>query len=174
MKNALGEPPRDLEWSSGTDGSDALSRAAFLRRLPLAAALGGIALFLGAALRSVFASHVTGPSRLLQIGTPIDYAPGVVKQFNDARVLVFCGRYGLHAVSLTCTHLGCVVEYTQRGFHCPCHGSRYDREGRVLKGPAPRPLPWYRIVQLPNGDLAVDRRRRVSPGTTFRLEHLMT
>lgn len=39
-----------------------------------------------------------------------------------------------------CTHLGCVPTRKPWGWFCPCHGSRYDNSGRVLKGPAPRNL----------------------------------
>ena len=47
-----------------------------------------------------------------------------------------------------CTHLGCVPTREGYGWFCPCHGSRYDNSGRVLKGPAPRNLevPPYRFV----------------------------
>lgn len=44
------------------------------------------------------------------------------------------------ALDLTCTHLGCTVKATDEGFSCPCHGSRFGRSGRVVKGPAPRAL----------------------------------
>ena len=41
-----------------------------------------------------------------------------------------------------CTHLGCTFPWNsnEAQFQCPCHGSRYDAEGRVLRGPAPLPL----------------------------------
>jgi len=39
-----------------------------------------------------------------------------------------------------CTHLGCVPTRKSWGWFCPCHGSRYDNSGRVLKGPAPKNL----------------------------------
>jgi len=45
------------------------------------------------------------------------------------------------ALSLACTHLGCRVAGAPGGFACPCHGSRFDRRGAVLEGPATRPLP---------------------------------
>jgi cytochrome b6-f complex iron-sulfur subunit len=49
----------------------------------------------------------------------------------------------VRAFSAVCTHLGCVIEWqpnaTQAWF-CPCHHGRYDRDGRVLSGPPPRPL----------------------------------
>ena len=44
------------------------------------------------------------------------------------------------AYSLTCTHLGCTVEVDGETFACPCHGSRYDQDGKVMKGPAQKPL----------------------------------
>jgi Rieske Fe-S protein len=48
----------------------------------------------------------------------------------------------VHAVSATCTHLGCQVRFNdaETSWDCPCHGSRYDIEGRVIHGPAVRDL----------------------------------
>lgn len=48
----------------------------------------------------------------------------------------------LHAVSATCTHLGCLVQFDdlQREWACPCHGSRFGIDGAVLHGPANTPL----------------------------------
>jgi glycine/D-amino acid oxidase-like deaminating enzyme/nitrite reductase/ring-hydroxylating ferredoxin subunit len=48
----------------------------------------------------------------------------------------------LHAVSATCTHLGCTVRWNgaERSWDCPCHGSRFDLDGSVLTGPAVEPL----------------------------------
>jgi glycine/D-amino acid oxidase-like deaminating enzyme/nitrite reductase/ring-hydroxylating ferredoxin subunit len=50
---------------------------------------------------------------------------------------------GLHAVSLRCTHLGCLLRFNgaERSWDCPCHGSRFDVDGAVLEGPAVEPLP---------------------------------
>lgn len=48
----------------------------------------------------------------------------------------------LHAVGATCTHLGCRVAFNtaERSWDCPCHGSRFGVDGRVLEGPAVRDL----------------------------------
>jgi len=48
-------------------------------------------------------------------------------------------NYGLNAV---CTHLGCVVPWNkaENKFKCPCHGSQYNNEGKVIRGPAPLSL----------------------------------
>jgi len=47
--------------------------------------------------------------------------------------------FGLNAV---CTHLGCVVPWNpnENKFMCPCHGSQYNSEGKVVRGPAPLSL----------------------------------
>lgn len=50
------------------------------------------------------------------------------------------GADEVEVLDLTCTHLGCRVSAVEAGFACPCHGSRFDRHGAVLHGPAPRPL----------------------------------
>ena len=44
----------------------------------------------------------------------------------------------LHAVSLRCTHLACLLRWNgaERSWDCPCHGSRFDVDGEVLEGPA--------------------------------------
>jgi glycine/D-amino acid oxidase-like deaminating enzyme/nitrite reductase/ring-hydroxylating ferredoxin subunit len=48
----------------------------------------------------------------------------------------------LHAVSAVCTHLGCQVQWNsaERSWDCPCHGSRFDVDGRVIQGPAVKDL----------------------------------
>lgn len=48
----------------------------------------------------------------------------------------------LHAVSAVCTHLGCLVAFNnaERTWECPCHGSRFGTDGRLLQGPALHPL----------------------------------
>jgi cytochrome b6-f complex iron-sulfur subunit len=48
-------------------------------------------------------------------------------------------NYGINAV---CTHLGCVVPWnaSEDKFICPCHGSQYNAQGKVVRGPAPLSL----------------------------------
>ena len=49
------------------------------------------------------------------------------------------------AFSPICTHQKCVVAYNpdHKRIECPCHGSIYDLDGKVLSGPAPAPLQTY-------------------------------
>lgn len=70
----------------------------------------------------------------------------VVKQSNGA----------VTAFSPMCPHLGCGYRWNApvRQFQCPCHGSVYDVTGKVLAGPAPRPLDELPI-KVENGQLLV-------------------
>lgn len=47
---------------------------------------------------------------------------------------------GIKVFSISCTHLGCVLNVESDKFICPCHGSIFDLSGNVLKGPALKPL----------------------------------
>jgi len=74
-----------------------------------------------------------------------DIPPGEARVMRDGlgKTGVFRAEdRALHAVSLRCTHLGCLVRFNaaERSWDCPCHGSRFDVDGTVLEGPATRPL----------------------------------
>jgi Rieske Fe-S protein len=60
---------------------------------------------------------------------------------------------GFSALSLTCTHLGCTVEQIKDKFVCPCHGSHFDLDGKLLHGPAAQPLASLRIETTEDGKL---------------------
>ena len=68
---------------------------------------------------------------------------GGIVDTGDATVGAYRDPSGeLHAVSLTCTHLACTVQWNdaETTWDCPCHGSRFSIDGEVLDGPATRPL----------------------------------
>lgn len=68
-------------------------------------------------------------------------------EYYGAGDQVFAASGG-EAISLACTHQGCTVQLADDDkFHCPCHGSVFDRQGKVLKGPATRNLPRLQVVQ---------------------------
>lgn len=69
-----------------------------------------------------------------------DLPSGGALVFRQERIAVMREGETIIALSLICTHLGCTVSVTPEGLVCPCHGSRFDRQGRVLTGPAQRSL----------------------------------
>jgi len=50
---------------------------------------------------------------------------------------------------------------------CPCHGAKYDAEGRVTRGPALADLAWFSIEKNDKGELIVDKNKTVPAGTKF-------
>ena len=60
------------------------------------------------------------------------------------------------AYSPQCTHLGCPYHWDDqtRDFVCPCHNSVFSIDGKVLAGPAPRPLDRY-TTRVDNGKLLI-------------------
>ena len=65
------------------------------------------------------------------------------------------------ALSPICTHKGCTVDVQGERLVCPCHGSTYDRNGRVLRGPAERALARYDARVTPERVLIVDLRTAI-------------
>lgn len=64
---------------------------------------------------------------------------GKVMEIEGEKVAVHRDEHGaLHAVSAVCPHMKCIVHWntSEKSWDCPCHGSRFDTEGRVIEGPA--------------------------------------
>jgi Rieske Fe-S protein len=64
---------------------------------------------------------------------------GAVMREGLKKVAVYRDLAGtVHKCSAVCTHMGCVVEWNhvEKSWDCPCHGSRFNPEGRVVMGPA--------------------------------------
>ena len=75
---------------------------------------------------------------------------------NSAKIFRFGSRPALlirtaegdyRAMSATCTHLSCTVQYRKdvRQIWCACHNGTYDLNGRNMSGPPPRPLEQYQV-----------------------------
>jgi Rieske Fe-S protein len=68
---------------------------------------------------------------------------GAVLRRGLEKIAVYRDAQGaVHERSAVCTHLGCIVHWnaSEKTWDCPCHGSRYDPHGRVINGPANKPL----------------------------------
>ena len=64
---------------------------------------------------------------------------------RDPLYVLALGGERFAVVSPICTHRGCTVELQGDQLVCPCHGSTYDRNGVVLRGPAEQPLRRYAV-----------------------------
>lgn len=93
------------------------------------------------------------------VASTADLPPGQGQVFsvNNKPVLVVNTSDGYRALSATCTHLGCVVFWSEQRqvIACPCHEAYFSTNGAVISGPPPRPLPVYR-VQEDGGQIYVE------------------
>ena len=103
-----------------------------------------------------------------RIGKPSEFPPGTVKVLPEQQVRVISTERGVAAMSMLCTHLGCIVSETPDGFRCPCHGSQFTKEGGVTGGPAPRALAWLSVSQAADGTLVVDKNNEVAPDFSYK------
>ncbi len=130
--------------------------------------LSSLAAFAGI-LRFTKANVHYEESKKFKIGTADNHPVGSINKFEDKNVYIFSDNDGLHAISGICTHLGCIVALSENGFQCPCHGSKFNREGKVTGGPAPRNLPWLEISRNVDGTLVVDAAKEIQKGTIFKV-----
>ncbi|MFX1705433.1 FAD-dependent oxidoreductase [Chitinophaga sp. CC14] len=79
----------------------------------------------------------------LEVLAGIAPGEGKVVEYEDQKIALYKDEAGkLYALKPTCTHLKCDVSWNnaERSWDCPCHGARYDIEGRVLNTPADQGL----------------------------------
>ena len=151
------------EVTNGLEEMKAFSRRGFFTLVGLV----GLAVATLAAtvlsLRFVIPNVTYDESLLFKAGAPEDYPVGSTTIFSDKRIALNRDIDGFYAVSLICTHLGCTPRWFQNDsmFRCPCHGSRYLRDGVRFYGPAPRPMDVVQVGISPDGQLFVDRGKIV-------------
>lgn len=110
------------------------------------------------------------PPTTFKAGSPADYPDGTVRFNREQKAYIIGGSGGVYALSAVCTHLGCITRFRsdENVIACPCHGSRFDVEGNVVHGPAPRPLPWLEVRPDPSGILVVDTSIVVPQGQVLK------
>lgn len=95
-----------------------------------------------------------GPTSKVELGLPALFKAKIQRQtgwiVNEEELSVYVrtdnGR-DFVAMSNVCTHLGCRVRWIaeQEQFFCPCHNGVFDKDGKVISGPPPRPLDRYEV-----------------------------
>ena len=132
-----------------------LSRREFLHigtntLLGLSAALG-----LGGLIRFLSYEMDPAPPSEYDLGPATDFPPGSnTLLMHIPAVLIHDKNDKWLAMSLICTHLGCTVEQKEKQqYECPCHGSKYDAQGYVTRGPSNTPLKRLRVETNETGNL---------------------
>jgi len=130
-----------------------LSRRDFLKLATTSLLTISGLLGLTALLRFLDYQTEPAPKTEFDLGLASNYPIGSHSFIPDIPAVLIHNGNGFSALSLVCTHLGCTVEQNNNGFACPCHGSLYDANGIVLRGPAQRSLQVLRIESAPDGHL---------------------
>jgi cytochrome b6-f complex iron-sulfur subunit len=114
------------------------------------------------------AAVLPSPSKKFRVTIPETLPAGEAFVPPGRATALFRDQDGVYAISIVCTHLGCIVKPTANGFECPCHGSGFARDGAVVRGPAPQPLSWIKVT-ADASTVIVDEGATVPAGTKVRV-----
>lgn len=128
---------------------------------------GGLLASAASFLYPVFRYIIPPPSTDRGAGTVAAAKVNELKP-NSAKIFRFGSRPGLlirtadgqyKAMSATCTHLSCTVQYREdlKQVWCACHNGMYDLSGRNISGPPPRPLESFE-VHTSGDDIVVSKK----------------
>lgn len=71
---------------------------------------------------------------------------GKIIEVEGEKLAAYRDEHGqIHIIEAECAHLKCIIKWNndEKTWDCPCHGSRYTHQGKVLNGPANRDLKYY-------------------------------
>jgi cytochrome b6-f complex iron-sulfur subunit len=163
------KPGSGKESPEGRDG--AVSRRDFLNEITFGAL--GIAGVGSAVVTYGYLSPnvLFEPPTKFRAGSPDLYPINTVTYLPDQQVYIVRTGGGFYAVSAVCTHLGCITQWKPEAdqIACPCHGSKFQRDGTKIEGPAPRALPHFSITVTADGELQVDKLETVKPSQVLKV-----
>ncbi len=127
-------------------------------------------------------SYLSPPARKNAFGGLVDAGTlDAIPQVSDAPLIYPQGKFwlvnseeGLAAVHSACTHLECLFNWNSEAgeFICPCHGSRFSKEGKVLNGPATRDLERFPI-QIVDAEGKIIRQTDEISGAALDISDLL-
>lgn len=149
--------------NSGSQSSEENSRRSFLNVL-----LGLFSIGLAGVAGKVLFQYIWPPKKLTGVetegGNKVLTIPLSDLEVNSSKKVRFGGgtyiivrtERGVFALSAVCTHLGCLVNWEPdaREIVCPCHAARFDLNGNVIGGPAPKPLQQIKAT-IVNGNIEI-------------------
>jgi cytochrome b6-f complex iron-sulfur subunit len=164
------DPPPWLEPEDGvvrTATAELPGESALTRRALLDVFAGALVVVTAAAAGGVVTLFASPPPRRMEDEEEIEAASlaelkskGALRfRFGREPCILVHANGRLHALSLVCTHLGCLVEWSPERHQlvCPCHRASFGLTGNVIEGPPKRPLPTFDVSVV--GDRVLVKRR---------------
>jgi len=106
-------------------------------------------------------SPITGPVSAANVS-----ALSIGTMITMSNIVLARDANGIYAMSAVCTHAGCLLDDSSQtiaaGLYCPCHGSTFDGDGAVTRGPARASLEHYAVTIAADGTITVDGSQLVS------------
>jgi cytochrome b6-f complex iron-sulfur subunit len=91
-----------------------------------------------------------------EVGKVDDFEDGSLTVFREGKFFLYREGDQFMALYQVCTHLGCLVRSREEGFSCPCHGSKFDKDGTLVASPAPRDMDQFAVEITNDGRVIVD------------------
>jgi len=124
-----------------------MDRREFIFKGTLFAGLGAVLAGLAWIFEDVWnAASRFSSARWIPVARLDQIQPDSTVPYLEYKIAILRMGQKIGAISLECTHLGCLVNVVDRGFFCPCHGSDFGPLGQVYSGPATIPLPWHDVT----------------------------
>src|SRR3974390_1072365 len=142
-----------------SDTEQELNRRAFFTKLGLCSLGIATAGMLTFYYRYLSPNVLFEASPIVNAGKAENYPVDSVTLDATSGIYLIHVQEGFFSLNAVCTHLGCLTAWKpELGIiACPCHGSRFSREGQKLAGPAPKPPPGLKTWLSDDGNLMVAR-----------------
>jgi cytochrome b6-f complex iron-sulfur subunit len=137
-----------------------MRRREFLNKLAIGTTAGAAVVAVAATLTEIIPAETEAYS-IIKLGYLDDFPLNQFTFIPDKKIYIYRTRRFLRAISAVCTHLGCTINKAENGFQCPCHGSRFDKTGKALSGPASRPLERFAAAVDKSGQVTVNLQKTV-------------
>ncbi|WP_425806038.1 ubiquinol-cytochrome c reductase iron-sulfur subunit [Desulfitobacterium sp. Sab5] len=141
-----------------------VNRRHFIGLLGLAPVAAALTIPLGATGKYLEPpASLTAPPQPMLLSGVAELEAGSVKNFNynnTSAVLMKKSDKDYIAFYRRCTHLGCTVEWepNEKIFLCPCHGGKFDAEGKNIDGPPPKPLIALKVTVQDNDKIQIEEK----------------
>ncbi len=145
-----------------------MKRREFLNRIAFGTLITGGALVTSAVVK-IPVPQTGYAARRYSIGNINQYPLNYFTFLPEKNIFIYRDRKGIKAVSAICTHLGCILQRSDTGFRCPCHGSKFNNRGEAVSGPAIRDLDWHSVIREPDGRIMIVEDISVSPETLLEI-----